>query len=139
MSLADARDDRLVRLGVVMRLEGRVFLMQLVQSGLQLLFVRAGGGVHRHFDDWFREFDLRQTYRVLACRKRIVGVRTLELRHATNVARAQAIDLDALFPLSDGKMVQLLRSVPRRVEHFLPVHDAAGENPEVTHVTDVWL
>ena len=139
MPLADAGNDRLVRLGVVVRLKGRIFLVELVQPGLQLLLVRAGGGMHRHLDDRLREFDLRQTHRVLACRERIVGVRALELRHAADVARAQAIDLDALFPLSDGKMVQLLRSVARCVEGFLTVDDAAGKNPEKTHVADVRL
>ena len=76
---------------------------------------------------------------MLSRRQRIVGVRVLELRHAADVTRAQPIDLDALFPLSDGEVVELFWYVARRVEHFLTVHDAPGEDAEEAHVADVRL
>ena len=48
MPLAESGHDRLVRLGVVVHLERRIFVVQAVQALLQLLFVGAVGRVHRH-------------------------------------------------------------------------------------------
>ena len=89
MPLAESGHDRLVRLGVVVHLERRIFVVQAVKALLQLLFVGAVGRVHRHPDLPLRELDQRQTDRMRACGQRVVRVRVPELRDAADIARVQ--------------------------------------------------
>ena len=67
MSLADAGDDRFVRLRIVVRLKGRIFLVKFVQAGLELLLIGARRGVYGELDDRLVESDLRKPNGVLAC------------------------------------------------------------------------
>ena len=108
MALAEAGDERLVRLGVPVRLEARILVVQAVESRLQLLLVGAVDRRDRHLDERLGEGDLRQPHRMRARGERVVRVRVAQLGDAADVAGVEPRHLDAIAALRDREMVQLL-------------------------------
>ena len=66
MPLAQTRDDRLVRLGIVVRLEAGVFVVNAMKSLLEFFLVASRGCVYGVDDARLGEFDSRQSHRMLA-------------------------------------------------------------------------
>src|SRR5262249_108707 len=94
--LAQAADQRLAQLGVVLVVERRVFLVQLVQAGRQLVFLPALLHFHGDGDHGLRERDLRQHDGTRLRRERVVGMRVAQLRYDADIAGVQLAGLRAL-------------------------------------------
>ena len=139
MPLPQPADQRLLQLAVVLVLERRVFLVQLVQPVRELLFLAPllhldGFGDHR-----LGEGDLVQDDRVLLRRQRIVGVRVTQLRDHPDVPRVQLGDLHAVLPHRDAQVVQLLHGLARSVVDVLAVFHGTRVHAEIGHVAHVRL
>src|SRR5687768_6726075 len=139
MSLSETGNDRLVRLCVVVSLEARIFIVQTMQSLLQLFLVTSRRRVHREYDTRLGECDFRKTHRMLTRRERIVRVSVLELGHASDIAGMKEWNLDTVFSLRNREMCQLLRVPTSRVEDFMPVVEHTRERAEEAHVADMRL
>src|SRR5690606_5152974 len=101
VQLAEAADHRLVELGIVLDLEARVLLGQLVQGGGQLLFLAAGGGLDGQAEHGPGELQRLEADVVLvvAVVQHRVEVDLLDLGHRGDVARYGPIDLDVVLAL----------------------------------------
>ena len=123
MALPEAADQRLGQLAVVLMMEGRVLLVQLVQTGREPILFAPLFHFHRHRDHRLRERNLRQDEAFILGRERVVRVGIAQLRDHANVAGMQLRHLDPLFPDRDAQVIQLFRGFPGRVPDILAVLD----------------
>ena len=123
MALPQAADEGLRQLAVVLVMERRILLVQLVQTGRQLVLFSPLFHFHRHRDHRLRERNLRQHETFILGRERVVRVGIAQLRDHANVAGMQLRHLDPLFPDRDAQVIQLFRGFPRRIPDILSVLD----------------
>ena len=108
--LTQAADQRLSQLRVVLVVERRILLVQLVQPRGELVFLAALLHLHRDRDHGLRERDLGQHDLVRLGGKRVVGMGVAQLGHDADVPRVQLGDLGALLAHRHAQVVELLAS-----------------------------
>ena len=139
MPLAHAVNQRLSELRVVLEVEGRVLLVELVEPGGELVLFTALVDEHRGRGDGVGIGDRRQPDRSITPAEGVVGVRVPQLRHRGDVSRLDALDLDPVPPLLEREVVELLGDLMFRVPHFVAGADRTGVEPEEGHVAHVGL
>ena len=80
-----------------------------------------------------------QHHRPILRRECVVGVRVLQLRDDTDVARVQPGHLEALLALRDGQVRELFRLLLRRRSTLPGRSHRAAEDAEVAELADVRL
>ena len=121
MSLAETGDNRLMRLGIVVGLEARIFVVNSMQPLLQFFLVTTCGRMDGVHNARLREVDGRQTNRMLSRRKSVVRMRVLEFCNASDVARMQHRHVYTLLPLRNGDVSHFLAESACRVVNLLTV------------------
>ena len=117
-----------------MHVDGWIFVVQPMQSRVQLLLVGAGGRAHGELHHRLGECERRNTNGMFLGGERVVGVRIAQLRHTPDVSRMQVRHLNALPTRRHGEMPQLLRAVARGVVDVLTADDAPRQHTEVAHI-----
>ena len=137
VGLAHAAEQRLVRLGVALDPEHRVFLLQPVQRVGELVLVGLGLGVDRHREQRFGQRERLDLRRRALGREHVAGREVVELGDRGDVAGRDLLDRVLLLAAHGEELVQALVGVRARVDQHLVVLHRTAEHLEEVHVTDV--
>ena len=121
VQLAHAGDDRLAGLLVVLDLEGRVLLGELLDRDAQLLLVALGLRLDRHVDDRRRERHRLEDDRLLRVGQGVASGGLLQPGHGDDVAGARAWQLLTLVRVHLVDLADPLLAVLGRVQHLRAV------------------
>src|SRR6202043_953354 len=86
MQFAHAGNDGLARINVGSNAEGRIFLRQLGESHTHLLLVSLGLRLNGNLNNWCREVNRLEDYRVFVRADGVAGDKILETDGSTNIA-----------------------------------------------------
>jgi hypothetical protein len=126
--------------GVVSAGEGGILLVEAAEPGAELVLVAPAGGVDRHGDVRLGEPDRLDDQRPVPASQSVSLVCvSRELGHHAQVTGVEHGHLEALLPLRDGDVGQLLGPVPVRVHHLHPLLHAPAEHAEEGQLAHVGL
>ena len=135
VGLAHAAEQRLMRLGVALDPEHRVFLLQPVQRVGELVLVGLGLGVDRHREQRFRERERLDLRRRALGREHVTGREVVELGDRGDVTGRDLLDRVLFLAAHGEELVQALVGVRARVDQHLVVLHRTTEHLEQVHVT----
>ena len=125
--LAHAAEHRLVRLGVALDPQHRVFLLQPVQRVGELVLVGLGLGVDRDREQRFGQRERLDLRRRALGREHVAGRDVVELGDRGDVAGRDLLDRVLLLAAHGEELVHALVGVRARVdEHVVVLHRAAA-------------
>src|SRR5262245_32266259 len=125
MPLAHAMDQRLTQLRAVLEVEGRVFFVELVQPGCELVLFAALLHHHGRGRDRVGERNGRKTDGMVPLTEGVASVRIPELGYRADIAGSESFHFDPVSALLNREVIQLLRYLMLGVPHLGAVDQVA--------------
>ena len=136
VKLAHPADHGLAGLGVLVHLEGRVLLGELLDRQAQLLLVALGLGLDGHLDDRIRERHRLQHDLVARVTQGVAGGGVLETDHGVDVTRRGPLDRVLLVGVHLEQLAQALLLALGRVHDLGTGLDLARVHPDVGQLAE---
>ena len=131
LDIARAADDHLVGFCVVDDAEGRIFLVQAVETLRHLVFLAAGLGRDGHAVARLIEGNGRDLDHLTRLAERVAGLDLVHLGDGADVAAGELLDLGVLLALGNVQAAELLGLARAGVDHRHIGLDGAGEHLDV--------